>query len=319
MRIPREAIAKLTKEGLVNPRQSVGAIVLERGDKVWRGNILLITNGYDFVSYSEERFAAEFRNRLYEGHCLYSYFAFPGDESVKRFDYSALEVVLRQPIDLCVVRWGCARLYRLLEKHMTPFLAMATHRPRYSQCMGVIHSRRLGAAVSVLVRACKAEGVHKVACFDYDMHNDTVIADALEANGIIVDRHSFPLAAGRERLEATSYGGLQGMRGYLSKNGRCLPDLLYFSDDYLASGALVALSEARVDVPSRTKVVTLTNRGNMPVWSKGLARIEVDTAAEGRLCAEYALAMLEGRDNISAPILEGRFIPGETFPVNNSL
>ena len=88
---------------------------------------------------------------------------------------------------------------------------------------------------------------------------------------------------------------------------------------HLASGALVALSEARVDVPGRAKLVTLTNRGNMPVWSKGLARIEVDTAAEGRLCAEYALAILDGRDNIPAPILEGRFIPDETFPVNGSL
>lgn len=316
LRIPREAMAKLTAEGFVNPRQSVGAVVLDRGSKVWRGNVLLLMNGYDFASYGEARFAAEFRNRLYQGRCLCSHFAFPADESVKRFDYSALEVVLRQPTDLCVVRWGDARLYRLLEEFEIPFVAIAKRRQRYSHCRGVIQTEGVRLAAKDLAAACLSAGVRHVEVFDYAEHGDNAVQKAMKAHGIGVKTHVFARLEGCERLEAITYGALQGMRGYLAQRRRSLPDLMYFADDFFAAGALTALQEAGVDVPCETRVVTLANRGNRPVWTKGLARLEVDMSANGRLCAEYALAIIDGVTDppLVAPV--ARFVPDETFPVD---
>ena len=95
--------------------------------------------------------------------------------------------------------------------------------------------------------------------------------------------------------------------------GRVRPDLVIFTDDHVAFGGLLALALRGVKVPGDTSVITLSNRGAASVWPQSLARIEVDSLADGKALAAHAVAKIEGRP---APEVSWRtrFIPGETFP-----
>ncbi|MBQ6246331.1 MAG: substrate-binding domain-containing protein [Kiritimatiellae bacterium] len=83
----------------------------------------------------------------------------------------------------------------------------------------------------------------------------------------------------------------------LAKGRKWLPDLLFFRDDHLATGALVALSVAGVRIPEDVRVVTWANRdlgpafaagvnvGKLPKWRQGCSRIEF---AKDRVSPDWA-------------------------------
>ncbi len=99
----------------------------------------------------------------------------------------------------------------------------------------------------------------------------------------------------------------------LSGGRRRLPDVILFTDDFLAQGALTAMLAAGLDVPGEVKVVTLANEGNVPVFSKSLAVLLNRPAQSGAAVARHVLDCLAGRRSPLAPI-SWRYIPGDTFP-----
>ena len=74
-----------------------------------------------------------------------------------------------------------------------------------------------------------------------------------------------------------------------------LPDLVYFSDDYLCVGALAAFVAAGIRVPEDVRVATWANRGNGPLYAKDLTRAEMDPQGDADKVATAVLARLEGR------------------------
>ena len=85
----------------------------------------------------------------------------------------------------------------------------------------------------------------------------------------------------------------------LAKGRTWLPDVLYFSDDYTASGALKSLMSAGVRIPDDVRVITWSNRGNGPVFPFPVDYVQLDPREDGRKVATEALrTMLEdGRTN----------------------
>ena len=65
-----------------------------------------------------------------------------------------------------------------------------------------------------------------------------------------------------------------------------MPDLIFFSDDYIARGALPVLMEQGVKVPSDVRIVTLSNRGFPPAFTHPLDTIEFDPSVAGRTLAQ---------------------------------
>ena len=95
--------------------------------------------------------------------------------------------------------------------------------------------------------------------------------------------------------------------------GNALPDLILFTDDFVAFGGLMALSELRLRVPEDVKVLTMANRGFAPVFPVSLARVEIDPVANGGAIAEEALARLGGQHRAS-PLPHPTFVPGASLP-----
>ena len=95
--------------------------------------------------------------------------------------------------------------------------------------------------------------------------------------------------------------------------GRPRPDLVFFTDDYVAFGGLLALAMRGVRVPDDVGVITLSNKGAAPIWSLPLSRIEVDPVADGEMLARHAIARIEGCE-APDPSWSARFVRGETIP-----
>ena len=95
---------------------------------------------------------------------------------------------------------------------------------------------------------------------------------------------------------------------------RNLPDLLLFSDDYVAFGGLVGLAACGIRVPDEMRVLTLANVGFEPVFPVPLAQIRIDPRANGAAIAAKVLARMEGR-SFSDPLPSPEFVAAASFPV----
>ncbi len=92
-----------------------------------------------------------------------------------------------------------------------------------------------------------------------------------------------------------------------------LPDVLLFTDDHLAQGAVLALMEHGVRVPEDVRVVTHSNRGLGPFWTKPFTRLEMDPVAHGAKIADAILAYLRTRRLPAGIVLGSEWTSGETF------
>jgi DNA-binding LacI/PurR family transcriptional regulator len=96
--------------------------------------------------------------------------------------------------------------------------------------------------------------------------------------------------------------------------GRRLPDAFYFTDDYLAQGALTALLDHGVRIPAQVQVITHANRNLGPVFPRPLTRVELDPVGDGHLLAKLVVDLLAHPGHrVRRPIIsDHRFIRGET-------
>jgi DNA-binding LacI/PurR family transcriptional regulator len=78
----------------------------------------------------------------------------------------------------------------------------------------------------------------------------------------------------------------------LAKDRKWLPDLLFFRDDLLATGAFVALLDAGVRIPADVRVATGANKGLGPPFPRPLTRMVLDNAAVGKRLASCVLEYL---------------------------
>ena len=98
----------------------------------------------------------------------------------------------------------------------------------------------------------------------------------------------------------------------LSGGRKWLPDALFFSDDGIASGALLAMSRHGVEAPRDVRIVTFSNKGLGPVYFRPLARFENNPERNAAEVARYIEARLKGCAP-RLPDLARRFIPGATL------
>lgn len=114
-------------------------------------------------------------------------------------------------------------------------------------------------------------------------------------------------------LQSVQQSGLDAIAKFFSaeQNRRKPPDAVFFYDDYLAAGGLIALAATGLRVPEDIRVATLANKGMGPIWFKPLTRLEYDPVGNARLIGSYVLKTLAGK-NARPPTLRLNFIRGRT-------
>ncbi|MDY5597712.1 MAG: substrate-binding domain-containing protein [Kiritimatiellia bacterium] len=89
---------------------------------------------------------------------------------------------------------------------------------------------------------------------------------------------------------------------------------VYFADDNILLGSLLAFARLGIAVPRDVRVATLANRGSGFPYGLSFARIESDPAQFGREVARHALRLLHERTKPAPHVCRLRYIPGDTFP-----
>jgi hypothetical protein len=69
--VTRAAVRDLTDAGLINPRPGIGCVVLGRGDRLWRGNVLFVSRT-DGRGYYVNVFTATLRTQLLKAGWLFT-------------------------------------------------------------------------------------------------------------------------------------------------------------------------------------------------------------------------------------------------------
>ena len=312
IRVPEAAIAALVKEGLVTARKRFGCIVSARRSSVWVGRVLVVVPDGDHVYY-QNMLVGRLRARLAaEGYLVVQVTILRRPDG--RYDCAQLDHELRAKPDLAILVENRPDLERRLSKSKVPFCVFGPKACRQSGC-ALSFIRDPNAAVADFVAHCVKAGVRSVLQVSKRTGCNVDAFDDLVKAGVWVAEWTTPVRLEFGRAEGTQRGAQEAFCRRFRKEGRdWLPELMFFTDDYVAAGALAAFLMEGVRIPEDLKVVSLANAGLGPVYPMSLTRMVNDGAAHGDALAEAVVAILVKRKVRGATKIGPVYMTGESFP-----
>ena len=307
-KVPRKALAILAEEGWTVPRRSVGSILVDRGiDNMLRGRVLVYSRGTGYSYYCAAFMSILDARLLASG---YKTFIVNSDSRSERNACSAFKALLKEKWGLVVLRGGGARALRLVADSSRPFVLIGDGAPMpritAPNCVARVETNG-GKALPDFLRECVRRGIRRVVQFKY-AEGTFDVTERLTHAGIHVET----VGVGRKSSpEEVSAAALSKMRRLVAK--RPLPDVFVFTDDYLAQGALIALSDSDIRIPEDVAVVTLSNKGHGPVWGKPLSRLEMDASVHACMLSDAVIAYFRTGQFPSGLELGSVWKRGETF------
>ena len=310
IRIPREAISKLVDEGCVDTRKGIGTTILPRRVPTWKGHVLFILP--DAVgSYYANVFASEIQNRLTKEGWLFTRVSVLKHANGWR-NNSVLQAELSRSIDMAIVLYGDVFVEKLLTRRKVPYLVLADRRPSDPVAPNYICFNRM-AAVGDFVRHCQRAGVRKVVQVCMADEGDVDAVPALESAGISARREVVESDNRLGRLERIKRAAFERVYATVAERARADGELVFFADDFLAFGGIVALLAKGIRIPEEVKVVAWANSGFAPVGPWSVTRMELDPVSNAEVVARHVLGRLNGgsipRNASVGPV----YIVGETF------
>lgn len=311
-RVTREALVKLAKENLVNPRQRLGSVVLAPGSAIWYGHVVCVWNETDESTYFAARMVGALRRKLISSGYLFTSLALQRKEDGK-VDLSVLDSIFSRGVDLSVSFGTPPEVNLALSRKNTPFVNVGHTHTKQPGCIGSVRIN-YNAAVPTFVAECCKQKVKSVLQAGFN-DNDINAERALAKAGIKTECIQVPISgkAASDSLETQVRNAMNVFLKRFPTRDADLPDVILFTDDFFAFGALTALTLNGIRIPDDVKVVTLSNKGLCPVHPREFTRMEFDFASYGEIVADYALARLAGKEAPSSVDVNPVYIPGETF------
>ena len=310
-RVPRAALAQLAAEGWVCPRRGVGSVVADHfGSLLEEGRVLIYV--HRGRSYYFANMTAAIESAVKSAG--YGVTVVRGDEKAEGKVVDRFAELLRERWSMVLFIGSNSPVRRLLSDSGLPYILVGDGSPMPCRdsagCVGCVEIRA-DRALPDFVRTCMARCVKRVVQFIYAGGAFDATA-LLERAGVSVKTVNVPH---RGNLEEIVSGGMKAMQRVLSAHGgKCtLPDLFFFTDDYLARGALLAMAAAGVRSPGDVFVATLANKGLGPVWTSPLSRLEVNSVALGRSVAKAVVGFLKSGSLPQNICLGTTWVRGETF------
>ena len=319
IRVPESAIARLVSEGLIVARRRHGCVVAERGNAPnWKGHALVVVPDSDACYYSSVLLGCVRSRLAAEGYLVSLITLNHGKGTKGRFTYdlAPLEFALRQSVDLAVLIFNFRRssIVRAVVRSGVPFIEFADAEPSsINGCVGSVCLDKESAmrALSEQCRAARLRRIMRVRAYAGNFDAEVLSKlSGVKFSDFYVRRDAERYGANESMVRAAMEAFLQRFE---SKGRGWLPDLLYFADDHLASGALTAMLAAGVRVPNDVRVVTMSNWGLGPVFPVSLTRLEMNPFEHGDALAQMALDYLRHKKPQGRRTVPLKYIEGDSF------
>ena len=292
------AVRRLADMRLVSQRSHTGSIVCAKDRPLWKGQVLIVVppgggNTADNVA------AAVLRDALTVNGYLALAVTVPR-KADGAFDFALLDLMTRQQTNLVVLLHDKPGIARWISARRLPFVWVTkTASARLSRgCVGIVRYS-VSAAIDGFTAHCRERGVRRVTFVA--AREFAEMGASLRAAGIAMGSWTIDAPSGTNGAQLSQMA-MDFMSRRLSRCRKKLPGLIFFADDYVASGALVAMLLGGVRIPEETKVATWANRtnGSGLAFPVPLTRMEMDTLEWGRVIADGVLRYFE----------DGTFPPG---------
>lgn len=291
LRIPREAVARLVADGFAKARRGLGTVVSNPNIRPVRARVLVVVShamsGY-FCSVLTDAFREELEN---EGYAVEIFAVRYGHRNEP--DYVRLAEVLSRPyafallmdgIDMDVVSMVADRGIRYFS-----FYFETCRRP--ARCTGFIRLD-FDDAMRDFATDLENRGIRTVVQVDFHKpaFSPRPFLKKTQLRSVLT-----PLREDAGFLTAVRSGARQMFLETYCQQGAKMPDLFFFSDDYVAASAIAALYECGYATPRDFRYVTLLNEGLGFPFGGALGHVVVDSEAYGRQIARAAIEILYGR------------------------
>ena len=319
--VTKAALRQIAEEGLVVSRPRIGSVVCDSGSKRWRGHVLLVCPGGD-ENFVETVLASALRYRLAAADYLFTLINVPYAQSgetlvnfprsrVDKFDFSRLEVALAQHVDLIVAVSPRRPMLAYLARQKVPYVVFGGRRTAPASAAGHIRFD-MDLAMEDFAAACKREGVKEVLQLRFWPSTDGETA-ALRKAGVRVHKVMVDVDESNGALFGLKRAGMEAMAKLLAKGPPPRDTVVYVTDDYLASGALMAIAHAGLKAPEDIRLVTFANKRLGPVYPRELTRIEFDAYHAGEVLSAAVLEYLRTGVYPSNSVVGPEWIEGETM------
>ena len=278
--VTRQAVRRLADNGYLAPRPGVGCVVLSRGVKLWKGSILLVMHSSKGFYYTNA-FADELTLLLAkEGWRLVRVLT-------KKDDQSLLDLEISHGADFALVMFENEQAVKRLRRAGIPFASIGLP---VRGCAFHVHYRR-EAALEAAVEELKAAGVKTAwqVGFEPQPTELSVLERAGFACREVIIRKTKP----SDPDASTTAGAQSWFENALEAESPCLPDFIYFSDDGVCQGAVLAFLKHGIRIPEDVKVLSWSNNGRGPYGYASIARAQISTSENAVAVAKNLVACLK--------------------------
>lgn len=312
--IPRSALRRLADEGIILLKKHSGAVVLKRPVADIRGRIAFITSGRR-ESYYENVHGFTLQNIFESKGYEFVHITTPrDDEDEDGSGFKPLERQLKRGIDFAICFSGSRIVAEMLDKAYVKYIYEGGTGRDFPNAAAVINIELESQdCIETLSAHWKRSKVKDVLVVDFEHLISRNVLGSMVQSGMTLRRLVVKRPGDKHYLQNIQQAGLDAIAKFFAsaKNRRNPPDAIFFYDDYLAAGGLIALAATGIEIPGDMRIATFSNRGLGPVWFKPLTRLEYNPRKNSRLIGDYVLKLLAG-GKITPPVLKLEFIPGET-------
>ena len=286
--VTRQAVRRLADNGYLAPRPGVGCVVLGRGVKLWKGSILLVMHRSKGFYYTNA-FADELTLLLAkEGWRLVRVLT-------KRDDQSLLDLEISHGADFALVMFENEQAVKRLRRAGIPFASIGVS---VKGCVFQVYYRR-EAALEAAVVELKTGGVKTAWQVGFEpqlAELDVLKRAGFDCREVIPEKYGDAVGMG-------STGRAFFLFDEILKTGTSpLPDFIYFTDDGVCQGAVLAFLKHGVRIPEDVRVMSWSNNGKGPYGYESIARAQISTSENAVAVAKNLIAYL--REEKFARVIE---------------
>jgi len=305
--VPRTAFKILKAEGLIETRRRRGCCVAGRLPAPSPGTVLIVIPGGN-ESYFMNVAVGEIERKLLSAHC--HVIRSVAVRNVKRgFDLQFVRQALKTQPNIVVAMSVAESILKTVEASGLPFVTVG-YRPHG-------HPNSVGNVLSP----------HQEAVPDFVAHCverkiKSVLQVRLVSGLLDVSRHLASVGIETETLNVQADPDKPFLTSILedalrlvsNRIEKCrLPELMFFTDDYVARGGIIALLEHGFRIPLDVGLVTCANVGNEPILSIPITKMEASPLTFGDDLARGILAYLKTHQFPTGITNAYRYVRGETF------